>query len=38
VLSRERSAHIKQLVLLLPRLANWRLTAPDPFQGTLVRS
>ncbi len=38
VLSRQRNAHIQQLVLLLPRLANWRLTDPDPFQGRLVRS
>ena len=37
VLSRQRNAHIEQLVLLLPRLANWRLMDPDPFQGTLVR-
>ncbi|MFU8886625.1 MAG: hypothetical protein ACNA8O_14355 [Cyanobacteriota bacterium] len=37
VLSRQRNAHIQQLVLLLPRLANWRLRDPDPFQGTLVR-
>ncbi|WP_411877231.1 hypothetical protein [Vulcanococcus limneticus] len=38
VLSRQRNAHIQQLVLLLPRLANWRLIDPDPFQGRLVRS
>jgi hypothetical protein len=38
VLSRQRNAHIEQLVLLLPRLANWRLMDPDPFQGRLVRS
>lgn len=37
VLTRQRNAHIEQLVLLLPRLANWRLTGPDPFQGRLVR-
>ena len=37
VLCRQRNAHIQQLVLLLPRLANWRLRDPDPFQGTLVR-
>lgn len=38
VLSRQRTAHIQQLVLLLPRLTNWRLIDPDPFQGRLVRS
>ena len=38
VLCRQRNAHIEQLVLLLPRLADWRLTDPDPFQGRLVRS
>jgi hypothetical protein len=38
VLNRQRNAHIEQLLLLLPRLANWRLTDPDPFQGRLVRS
>jgi len=38
VLNRQRNAHVGQLVLLLPRLANWRLTDPDPFQGRLVRS
>jgi hypothetical protein len=38
VLSRQRAAHIEHLVLLLPRLANWRAIDPDPFQGTLVRS
>ena len=37
VLNRQRSQRIGQLALLLPRLANWRLTGPDPFQGTLVR-
>jgi hypothetical protein len=37
VLTRQRNVHIEQLVLLLPRLANWRLTGPDPFQGRLVR-
>jgi hypothetical protein len=37
VLGKQRSQHIGQLVLLLPRLANWRLMDPDPFQGTLVR-
>ncbi|SBO43150.1 conserved protein of unknown function [Cyanobium sp. NIES-981] len=37
VLSRQRAVHIEQLVLLLPRLANWRLTDTDPFQGRLVR-
>jgi hypothetical protein len=37
VLSRQRNAHIQQLVLLLSRFANWRLTNLDPFQGTLVR-
>lgn len=38
VLGRQRAAHIEQLVLLLPRLANWRAIDTDPFQGTLVRS
>jgi len=37
VLSRQRNVHVGQLVLLLPRLANWRVTDPDPFQGRLVR-
>ena len=38
VLGGQRSGHIAQLVLLLPRLENWRQCNPDPFQGTLVRS
>ena len=38
VLGGQRSGHIAQLALLLPRLQNWRQCNPDPFQGTLVRS
>ena len=38
VLGVQRSGHIAQLALLLPRLQNWRQCNPDPFQGTLVRS
>lgn len=38
VLNRQRHAHIEQLVLLLPRLANWRVINVNPFQGRLVRS
>jgi hypothetical protein len=37
VLGRQRSQHIGQLALLLPRLQNWRQCNPDPFRGTLVR-
>jgi hypothetical protein len=37
VLGRQRSQHIGQLALLLPRLQNWRQCNPDPFQGSLVR-
>ena len=37
VLNRQRSQHIGQLALLLPRLQNWRLCNPDPFRGSLVR-
>jgi hypothetical protein len=37
VLARQRSQHIGQLALLLPRLQNWRLYNPDPFQGVLQR-
>jgi len=38
VLSSRRSGHVAQLVLLLPRLENWRQRGADPFRGTLVRS
>ncbi len=38
VLGRQRSLHIGQLALLLPRLKNWRQCNPDPFRGSLVRS
>jgi len=38
VLGRQRSHHIGQLALLLPRLQNWRQCNPDPFRGSLVRS
>jgi hypothetical protein len=37
VLNRQRSQHIGQLALLLPRLQNWRRCNTDPFQGSLVR-
>jgi hypothetical protein len=37
VLNRQRSQHIGQLALLLPRLQNWRQCNTDPFQGLLVR-
>ena len=37
VLNRQRSQHIGQLALLLPRLRNWRQCNPDPFRGSLVR-
>ncbi len=37
VLNRQRSLHIGQLALLLPRLQNWRQCNPNPFQGSLVR-
>jgi hypothetical protein len=36
-LGRQRSQHIGQLALLLPRLQNWRQCNPDPFRGSLVR-
>jgi hypothetical protein len=38
VLGKQRSQHIGQLALLLPRLQNWRQCNPDPFRGSLVRS
>lgn len=38
VLSSRRSGHVAQLVMLLPRLENWRQGGADPFRGTLVRS
>lgn len=37
VLGKQRSQHIGQLALLLPRLANWRQCNPDPFRGSLLR-
>ena len=37
VLGRQRSQHIGQLALLLPRLQNWRQCNPEPFRGSLVR-
>ncbi|MFN6343390.1 MAG: hypothetical protein ACK4V5_02280 [Cyanobium sp.] len=37
VLGRQRSQHIGQLALLLPRLQTWRQCNPDPFRGSLVR-
>jgi hypothetical protein len=37
VLGRQRSQHIGQLALLLPRLQNWRQCTPDPFRGVLQR-
>ena len=37
VLNRQRSQHIGQLALLLPRLQNRRQCNTDPFQGSLVR-
>jgi hypothetical protein len=37
VLGKQRSQHIGQLALLLPRLQNWRPCNPDPFRGTLAR-
>jgi hypothetical protein len=37
VLGRQRSQHIGQLALLLPRLQNWRQCNPDPYRGSLVR-
>jgi hypothetical protein len=37
VLNKQRSQHIGQLALLLPRLQNWRQCNPDPFRGSLVR-
>ena len=37
VLNRQRSQHIGQIALLLPRLQNWRQCQTDPFQGSLVR-
>jgi hypothetical protein len=38
VLNLQRSQHIGQLALLLPRLQNWRQCNPDPFRGVLQRS
>ena len=38
VLNNRRSGHVAQLLLLLPRLENWRQGGADPFRGTLVRS
>jgi hypothetical protein len=38
VLNRQRSQHIGQLALLLPRLLSWRQCPSDPFRGSLVRS
>jgi hypothetical protein len=37
VLGKQRSQHIGQLALLLPRLQNWRQCNTDPFQGSMVR-
>jgi hypothetical protein len=37
VLNRQRSHHIGQLALLLPRLQNWRQCNPDPFRGLMQR-
>ena len=37
VLNRQRSQHIGQLALLLPRLQNWRKCNHEPFKGSLVR-
>jgi hypothetical protein len=37
VLGRQRSQHIGQLALLLPRQQNWRQCNPDPFRGLLQR-
>jgi hypothetical protein len=37
VLGKQRSQHIGQLALLLPRLQNWRQCNPDPFRGVLQR-
>ena len=37
VLGKQRSQHIGQLALLLPRLQNWRQCNPDPFRVSLVR-
>ena len=37
VMNRQRSQHIGQLALLLPRLQNWRQCNPDPFRGSLAR-
>ena len=37
VLGKQRSQHIGQLALLLPRLQNWRQCNTDPFHGSLVR-
>ncbi len=37
VLGKQRSQHIGQLALLLPRLRNWRQCNADPFRGSLVR-
>jgi hypothetical protein len=37
VLGKQRSQHIGQLALLLPRLQNWRQCNPDPFRGLMQR-
>jgi hypothetical protein len=37
VMGKQRSQHIGQLALLLPKLQNWRQCNPDPFRGSLVR-
>jgi len=37
VLGRQRSQHIGQLALLLPRLQNWRQCNSDPFRGLMQR-
>jgi hypothetical protein len=37
VLNRQRSQHIGQLALLLPRLQNWRQCNTDPFRGLMQR-
>ncbi len=37
VMNRQRSQHIGQLTLLLPRLQNWRQCNPDPFRGLMQR-
>jgi hypothetical protein len=37
VISKQRSQHIGQLALLLPRLQDWRQCNRDPFRGVLQR-